>query len=138
MDCSPPGSSVHEILQARILGWVAISFSRGSSQPKDQTRSPVLQADSLPTELQGKPFIYIHIYIYIHISQNNIYIIHISQNNIDQLQDSISNYIILNFEFFLIKDLDQGIAQILINIFNATKLEGLIRIQKHLNKKKDG
>ena len=33
MDCSPPGSSVHGILQARILGWVAISFSRGSSQP---------------------------------------------------------------------------------------------------------
>ena len=31
MDCSPPGSSVHRILQARILEWVAISFSRGSS-----------------------------------------------------------------------------------------------------------
>ena len=31
MDCSPPGSSVHGILQARILEWVAISFSRGSS-----------------------------------------------------------------------------------------------------------
>ena len=29
MDCSPPGSSVHEILQARILEWVAISFSKG-------------------------------------------------------------------------------------------------------------
>ena len=37
MDCSPPGSSVHEIFQARILEWVAISFSRGSSQPRDQT-----------------------------------------------------------------------------------------------------
>ena len=35
MDCSPPGSSVHGILQARILEWVAISFSRGSSQPTD-------------------------------------------------------------------------------------------------------
>ena len=33
MGCSPPGSSVHGILQARILEWVAISFSRGSSQP---------------------------------------------------------------------------------------------------------
>ena len=31
LDCSPPGSSVHGILQARILEWVAISFSRGSS-----------------------------------------------------------------------------------------------------------
>ena len=35
MDCSPPGSSVHGILQARILEWVAISFSRGSSQPRN-------------------------------------------------------------------------------------------------------
>ena len=38
MDCSPPGSSVHEIFQTRILEWVAISFSRGSSQPRDQTQ----------------------------------------------------------------------------------------------------
>ena len=37
-DCSPPSSSVHGILQARILEWVAISFSRGSSQPRDRTR----------------------------------------------------------------------------------------------------
>ena len=37
MDCSPPGSSVHGILQARILEWVAIPFSRGSSWPRDQT-----------------------------------------------------------------------------------------------------
>ena len=38
MDCNPPGSSVHGILQSRILEWVAIPFSRGSSQPRDQTR----------------------------------------------------------------------------------------------------
>ena len=37
MDCSPPGSFVHGIFQARILEWVAISFSRGSSQLRDQT-----------------------------------------------------------------------------------------------------
>jgi len=37
MDYSPPGSSVHGILQARILEWVAISFSRASSWPRDQT-----------------------------------------------------------------------------------------------------
>ena len=36
-DCSPPGSSVHGILQARILEWVTIPFSRGSSWPRDQT-----------------------------------------------------------------------------------------------------
>ena len=38
MNCSPPGSSVHEILQARILEWVSSPFSRGSSQRRDQTR----------------------------------------------------------------------------------------------------
>ena len=38
MGCSPPGSSVHGILQARILEWVAISFCRGSSWPRDWTK----------------------------------------------------------------------------------------------------
>ena len=46
---------VHGILQARILEWVAFPFFRGSSQPRDQTRSPTLQVNSLPAELQGKP-----------------------------------------------------------------------------------
>ena len=53
--CDPVDYTVHEILQARILEWVAIAFSRGSPQPRDQTGSPALQADSLPTELSGKP-----------------------------------------------------------------------------------
>ena len=59
MDCSPSGSSVHEILQARILEWIAVPFSRGSSQCRDnpeiEPRSPALQVDSLPSELPGKP-----------------------------------------------------------------------------------
>ena len=38
MDCSLPGSSVHGIFQARVLEWVAISFSRGSSRPRDRTQ----------------------------------------------------------------------------------------------------
>ena len=37
MNCSPSSSSVHQVFQARILEWVAISFSRASSQPRDQT-----------------------------------------------------------------------------------------------------
>ncbi|CAM9325162.1 unnamed protein product [Rangifer tarandus platyrhynchus] len=37
-DCSLPGSSVHGIFQAKILEWVAISYSRGSSQPRNRTR----------------------------------------------------------------------------------------------------
>ena len=48
MDCSLPGSFVYGILQARVLEWVAISFSRGSPRPRDGTWSPASQADSLP------------------------------------------------------------------------------------------
>ena len=55
MDYSPPGSSVHGILQARILEGVAISFFRDLPDPGIKLRSPALQADSLPSELQGSP-----------------------------------------------------------------------------------
>ena len=58
MDCSPPDFSVHGILQARILEWIAIPFSRGSSHPRDRT-----QADSLvsepPEKLTGMLFLYL-------------------------------------------------------------------------------
>ena len=57
MDCSPRGSSVPGILQARILGWVAMPSSKGSSRPRDWTHvscSPTLRMDSLPTEPPGK------------------------------------------------------------------------------------
>ena len=52
MDCS---QSVHGILQARILEWVAMPSSRGSSQPRIDPRSLALQADSLPSEPSRKP-----------------------------------------------------------------------------------
>ena len=61
--CNPMDYTVHGILQARILEWVAFPFSRGSSQPRDLPRSPTLQADSSPAEPQGKPIIYHLIYI---------------------------------------------------------------------------
>ena len=54
MDCSLPGSSIHGILQARILEWVTISFSRGSSRPRDRIGSPALEADVLTSEPAGK------------------------------------------------------------------------------------
>ena len=54
MDCYPPGGPVHGILQARILKWVAMPFSRESSQLKGPA-SPALQADSLTSEPSGKP-----------------------------------------------------------------------------------
>jgi len=50
MDCSLSGSYAHGILQARTLDWVAIPFSRGSSQPRDQTQVSSIEGDSLPFE----------------------------------------------------------------------------------------
>ena len=55
MDSSLPGSSVHGILQARVLEWVAISFSRDLPNPGIEPRSPTLQADALLSEPAGKP-----------------------------------------------------------------------------------
>ena len=55
MDCSLPNSSVHGILLARILEWVAISFSRDLPDPGIEARSPALQVNALPSELRGKP-----------------------------------------------------------------------------------
>ena len=87
---SPPGSSVHGIFQARILDWIATSFSGDLPDPEIEPGSPVLQADSLPPKIPGKPYtdvcmqtykyicinIYICIYIYTHITYyNNITVI---------------------------------------------------------------
>ena len=55
MDCSPPGSSVHGILQAKTLEWVAMPSPRRSSHPGIKPRSLALQAGSLPSEPAGKP-----------------------------------------------------------------------------------
>ena len=54
MDCSPPGSSVHEICWARVLEWVAFPFSRPFSQPRDQTQVSHIAGNSLPVEPPGK------------------------------------------------------------------------------------
>ena len=52
MDCSPPGSSVHGILQARTLEWVAFPFSHGSSRPRDRT-----PAEPYKTQLYLQPLL---------------------------------------------------------------------------------
>ena len=57
MGCSLPGFSVHGSLQTRILEWVAIPLSRDLPNPGIEPRSPALQADSLPSEPLGKPWI---------------------------------------------------------------------------------
>ena len=58
MDCSSPGSSVHGILQVRILGWVVVPSSRGSSDLKSDPHLLCLlwQVGSLSTEPSGKPY----------------------------------------------------------------------------------
>ena len=53
--CSPPGFSVHGISQARILEWVAISFSRGSSRSGIEPESPALARGLFTTVPLGKP-----------------------------------------------------------------------------------
>ena len=53
--CHPKDYIIHGILQARILEWIAVPFSRGSSQPRDRNQSPTLQVDSFPAEPQRKP-----------------------------------------------------------------------------------
>ena len=67
LDSSPPGSSVHGIIQARILQLVAI-FLQGispSPPPLSEIMSPALQEDSLPIELSGKPmYVYVSVSIY--------------------------------------------------------------------------
>ena len=55
MDCSPPSFSVHGILQARILEWIAILFARGASQPRDRTLVSCLTGRFLPFQQQGNP-----------------------------------------------------------------------------------
>ena len=69
MDCSPPGFSVHRISQARILEWVSIYSSRGSSQPRDQTRISCVSGDGFfTTEPPGKSiYVYIQVCVYVYI-----------------------------------------------------------------------
>ena len=55
VDCGPLDSSVHGILQARILEWVATSFPRSLPDPGIKPTSSALQVDSLPSEPPGKP-----------------------------------------------------------------------------------
>ena len=66
VDCSPQGSSIHGILQARILEWVAISFSRRSS-PTQGLNQFLLHCRHIIYHLshQGKPSYHIYIYIYV-------------------------------------------------------------------------
>ena len=82
IDCSLPGSSVHGIFQARILEWVAISFSRRSSWLRIEWWSSALQADFLLSEPPGKPvnknsllilMVMIPLYSLCHLEPNSVF-----------------------------------------------------------------
>ena len=74
MDCSLLGSSLHGILQARILEWVAISFSRGSSQPRDQTQVSSIAGRFLTIWAIRETIYIIYYYILYYIIYNIHYI----------------------------------------------------------------
>ena len=67
MNYSPPGSSVHGISQARILEWIAISFSRGSSPPRDQICVSCLAGGFFTVELPGKPIAHLQCAYYVEL-----------------------------------------------------------------------
>ena len=74
MDCSPPGSSVHGILQVRMLEWVAPSFFPGDlSDPGIEPRCPALQADSLLSKPPGKPKKYTKVFKNLMLHFDNSY-----------------------------------------------------------------
>ena len=86
VDCSLPGSSVHEIFQTRVLEWVAIFFSRGSSKPRDRTRISCTAGRCFTIWATREPNIYVCVcvcvYIYTHIyTCIYIYIFTIVQKN---------------------------------------------------------
>ena len=74
--CSPPGSSVHEILQARIVEWLLFPSPGDLPNPVIKSRSPALQVNSLLSESSGKP-IYICVCIYIYIYMFIYYVLHL-------------------------------------------------------------
>ena len=74
-DCNPPGSFIHGIFQARILDWIAISFSRRYSQPRDRTWVSHI-ADSLPSEPPRKLMLCFYVYIKLVVKLIPIILIH--------------------------------------------------------------
>ena len=81
MDCNLPSSSVHEILQARILEWVAISFSRGSSWPRDRTCISCISGGFFTDWATGEDFmvnisvsVYVCMCVCLHTGNSNVYV----------------------------------------------------------------
>jgi len=69
MDYSPPGSSVHGIIQASILEWVAMPSSRGSSQPKDPTQVSHIAGEFFTVWATREVHIYVYMYVNVYMYQ---------------------------------------------------------------------
>ena len=87
MDCSLSGSSLHGILQARIMEWAATSFSRGSSWPGMEPASPTLAGRFFITASPGKSYTCVHIdpYTYVYIEPYTYVLIQLSSVYIQSL-----------------------------------------------------
>ena len=73
MQCSPPGSSVHGIFQARILEWVAVSFSRASSRPRDWICVYCIEGGFFTTEPPGKPLLGLQMAIFYVFEESSLW-----------------------------------------------------------------
>ena len=94
MDYNLPGFSVHGIHQARILEWVAISFSRGSSWSRDEPVSPASQADSLPLSHLGSPWFHSRVCA---VSLQSCPTVHQAPLSMGILQTEILEWVVMPF-----------------------------------------
>ena len=102
MDCSSPGSSVHGILQARTLEWVAMSSTRVSSQARDRTHDSCIASGFFTMELPGKPlflqFPYFYLPLYLLLLQG------LEHKNINQIYcfpPLIITYVMLDHNYLI-------------------------------------
>ena len=95
MDCSPPGSSIHGILQARTLEWVAISFSRGSSWPRDRTRVSRVVGRCFTIWATREVHTYIWVYIYIYTSFFIFFSIMVCHRNLNIVSRAIQEDLVV-------------------------------------------
>ena len=130
IDCSPPHSSICGILQARILEWVAIPFSRGSSPFRDQTRVSCIAGRFFTVWATRK-------------APDNTYIvlkyclIFIPQNSLHQSRELINFYFISHQKFYEISKKWCILVFIFISLLSSSILERLIHKKKWSNRQKD-
>ena len=107
MDCNPPGSSVHGILQIRILEWVAMVSAVDPTNSWIESRSTALQADSLPSEPPGKPNSYLFA-----IKCSNVFPLH----SIEDFKERRAGVNIYLWNTWLEHHLSLGLILYLINV----------------------